>query len=43
MAEGIKKYGKSFLPYNPLISKNQNNQNDITLDPTQTCALKLAN
>lgn len=32
MAEGIKKYGKSFLPYNSLISKNQNNQNDHNFD-----------
>ncbi|CAD8065407.1 unnamed protein product [Paramecium primaurelia] len=40
MAEGIKKYGKSFLPYNSLIQRSQNYKQDASYDPVQPYSIE---
>ncbi|CAD8075196.1 unnamed protein product [Paramecium sonneborni] len=40
MAEGIKKYGKSFLPYNSMIGRSQNLKSDVSFDPVQQCIVE---
>ncbi|CAD8161193.1 unnamed protein product [Paramecium octaurelia] len=40
MAEGIKKYGKSFLPYNSLIQRQQNFKQDVSFDPVQSYSVE---
>ncbi|CAK79367.1 unnamed protein product (macronuclear) [Paramecium tetraurelia] len=40
MAECIKKYGKSFLPYNSLVRKSQNLKSDASFDPVQSCVVE---
>ncbi|CAK74652.1 unnamed protein product (macronuclear) [Paramecium tetraurelia] len=40
MEEGIKKYGKSFLPYNSLIHRQQNLKQDVSFDPVQSYSVE---